>query len=127
MKPAILFPLVCFILSCNKVDKVPAGIIKQNTMQELIWDMLRADAFVTSFTGKNDSSFNKLSKSISYYRQIFAIHKTNKEEFKKSLNWYQQHPKLMKIMLDTLQNRRNRVMQQRSRPIGIPPADSLKI
>jgi Domain of unknown function (DUF4296) len=95
-------------------------------MQELMWDMFRADAFITGFLGKGDSAFNHFKESVTIYREVFAIHKTNKEEFKKSLDWYQRHPNVMKTIMDSLQQRQKKVMQERSKPNSKFPSDSIK-
>jgi hypothetical protein len=120
--PILLFTLV---LSCKQESKPPNNVIGKAGMQELMWDLLRADAFITGFGGKGDTTFNQLKESVMIYREVFAIHKTNKEEFKKSLDWYQKHPEVMKIILDTLQSRQKRVMEDRSKPTSKFPPDSI--
>jgi hypothetical protein len=107
--------------------KPPGGVIESSRMQELMWDLLRADAFITGFAGKGDSTFNQLKESVMMYRQVFEIHKTNKQQFQKSLDWYQRHPQVMRIILDTLQLRQKRVMEERSKPTGKFPPDSIKV
>lgn len=124
-----LFPLFLFIsfFSCTQDNKVPGNIIEPVRMQELIWDLFKSDAFITNFRGKpGDSAFNQLKESVLLYRQVFEIHKTNKEEFKKSLEWYQRHPVAMKRITDTLQGRQNKIMQERSKPATTLPTDTLK-
>jgi Domain of unknown function (DUF4296) len=123
-----LIPVFLFILffSCTQDNKVPGNIIEPARMQELMWDMFRSDAFITSFAGKGDTTYKQLKESVLLYRQVFEIHKTNKDEFKKSLTWYQQHPAAMKRILDTLQGRQSKIMQERSKPVTTPPTDTLK-
>jgi Domain of unknown function (DUF4296) len=123
-----LLPLFLLVLafSCKQETNPPDKLIEKARMQELLWDLLRADAFITGFAGKGDTAFNQLKESVVLYRQVFAIHKTDKEHFRKSLEWYQQHPGIMKIILDTLQQRQKRVMEGRSKPSGTFPPDSIK-
>ena len=117
MKICFFLLLIFFVFSCKQETKrIPKGIIDKTSMQELLWDMTRADAFLANYGGKNDTAFNRLKETATLYRQVFQIHRTSREEFKKSLEWYQQHPVLMKAMLDSLQNRRNKIMQERSKP-----------
>lgn len=127
MKKLFPFYLSIFFFSCKQDNKVPGNIIEPVRMQELMWDLFRSDAFITNFRGKpGDTAFNQLRESVLLYRQVFEIYKTNKEEFKKSLGWYQQHPVAMKKILDTLQGRQNKIMQERSKPVTTPPTDTLK-
>jgi Domain of unknown function (DUF4296) len=127
MKKLFAVFLTIIFFSCKQDNKVPGSIIEPVRMQELMWDLFRADAFITNFRGKpGDTAFNQLKESVLLYRQVFEIHKTNKEEFKKSLTWYQLHPVVMKRITDTLQGRQNKIMQERSKPAIIPPTDTLK-
>ena len=49
-----------------------------------------------------DTTKNIKTQRITLYEQIFAIHKTNREEFYKSFKYYQQHPDKNKILFDSL-------------------------
>ena len=86
-------------------------------MQELMWDMLRADVFLIDYAGKGDTAFNRSKESIAFYQKVLTLHNTSKDEFKKSLDWYQQHPKEMKIILDTLQGRQGNIIQEQNKPV----------
>ena len=119
--------LLIFALSCKQDPNPPNNVIQKTSMQELMWDLLRADAFITGFAGKGDTAFSQLKESVMVYRQVFVIHKTNKEQFKKSLDWYQRHPEVMKIILDTLQQRQKKIMEERSKPTSTFPPDSIKV
>jgi|KBSSwiS6_1023812.scaffolds.fasta_scaffold10710_3 hypothetical protein len=126
MRIYIFFLLALFIFSCKQDNDVPKNIIQQDRMQELLWDMARADAFIAGFAGKGDSSFNRIKETVTLYRQIFQLHNTDREKFNKSLEWYQQHPRVLKPILDTLQNRRREIMQERSKPPTLLRIDSLR-
>ena len=127
MKKLLLIFLVVLFFSCRQDNKVPDNVIEPVRMQELMWDLFRADAFITNFAGKSDTAFKQLKESVLLYRQLFEVYKTNKEEFKKSLTWYQQHPAAMKRILDTLQGRQSKIMQERSKPATTYPTDTLKV
>ena len=86
-------------------------------MQELMWDMLRADVFLIDYAGKGDTAFNRSKESIAFYQKVLTLHNTSKDEFKKSLDWYQQHPKEMKVILDTLQSRQGNIVQEQNKPV----------
>ena len=118
--------VIFFSYSCNQESKIPKNIIEKKKMQELVWDMARADAFLTAFAGKGDSTFDRNKETIRLYKEVLQIHKVSKEDFKKSLDWYQKHPAIMKGILDSLQERRRTIMEDRSKPATIPSIDSLK-
>jgi hypothetical protein len=66
-----------------------------------MWDLMRADAYVTDFIMK-DSTCDKKVESIKLYEKIFSIHSTTRETFKKSLAFYQSRPDLLKVINDSL-------------------------
>jgi hypothetical protein len=127
MRIIFLLSLLVFIFfSCSQADTIPKEIIEKPRMQELLWDMIRADVFLSDYSGKSDTAFNRVAESISFYQKVLTIHNTTKDEFKKSLTWYQQHPKVMKTILDTLQGRNNKIMQERGRPFVSPMSDTIQ-
>lgn len=93
--------------SCNKKDEIPADVMKPDKMQAVMWDVLRANAFVNEYI-RRDSSKNIANEQAKLQLQIFGIHKISKTDFEKSYTYYQDHPARMTVMLDTLIARANR-------------------
>ena len=108
-----VFCLIFFLFSipgCKNDEKIPEGIISQNEMRKLMWDLMRADAYVSDFIMK-DSTRNQKTESAVLYEQIFTIHSTNQNIFKKSLAFYQSRPDLMKPISDSLRSDEKRVQE----------------
>jgi Domain of unknown function (DUF4296) len=105
---AVLFCLVTFI-SCGNKEKIPAGILKPDKMQAVLWDIIRADAFTAEII-KKDSSKNATQEDLKLQQQIFAIHQVTKDDFYKSYDYYKANPGQMKVMMDSMiiQAERNR-------------------
>ena len=101
MRIFLFLILAIFFSACVAKDKVPNGIIPQNEMRKLMWDMMRADAFVSDFVMK-DSTRNQKTESAILYEKIFSIHSTTEDVFKKSLIFYQSRPDLLKVITDSL-------------------------
>jgi len=98
------FLLIILIISnfgCIRDNKVPKDVIPQNQIRKIMWDLMRADAYVTDFIMK-DSTCDKKVESIKLYEKIFSIHSTTRETFKKSLAFYQSRPDLLKVINDSL-------------------------
>jgi hypothetical protein len=105
MKFFSLTLLLLFIFSCSNKEKRLA-VLPANKMKEVMWDMIRADQYVSDFIMK-DSTRNKKNESIKLYDEIFQIHKITREQFKKSLDYYSSRPDLLKPIIDSLAIRRN--------------------
>ena len=93
--------LIISNLACVRGNKIPKDVIPQNQMRKVMWDLMRADAYVTDFIMK-DSSRDKKAESAKLYEKVFDIHFTTRETFKKSLAFYQSRPDLFKAISDSL-------------------------
>ena len=89
-----------------------------------MWDMIRADEFVTSYIWKNDSSINRLAESTKLYEQIFTIHEITRDKYQSSLAYYRKHPGMLKTIVDSLNTIQKSV--GKSNPENFPE-DSLLI
>jgi len=93
--------LIISNFACIRDNKIPKDVIPQNQMRKVMWDLMRADAYVTDFIMK-DSSRDKKAESAKLYEKVFDIHFTTRETFKKSLAFYQSRPDLFKAISDSL-------------------------
>jgi CRISPR/Cas system CSM-associated protein Csm2 small subunit len=80
---------------------VPSGVISKEKMQEVLWDVLRAEALSQEII-KKDSSKSSAVESAMLTKKIFSIHHITEEEFKKSYSYYSAHPDIMKEILDSI-------------------------
>jgi hypothetical protein len=118
--PVIFLSLL--LNACNNHRKVPADVISRQDMIGVLWDMMRADQFVTSFVIK-DTSLNRIQESTRLYNDVFRIHHTDKAQFAKSIKFYKNNPDLFKPILDSLEKRKGRIMQESYNSVA---HDSLK-
>jgi hypothetical protein len=104
MRPLLpLFALTLLIIAgCKDSGKVPGNILPQPKMQAVMWDMMRADQFLSDYVLNKDSSKNKEQESIKLYSRIFAFHKISKEEFEKSFTYYRSNPLQLQMLMDSL-------------------------
>ena len=100
---------------------MPEGILSPDKMQEVLWDMIRADEFLVSYVIK-DTSVDRKTESIKLYDKVFNLHDISKSTFEKSFKYYQQHPEILKPIMDSLNARKT------SADIGepVPIHDSLQ-
>ena len=103
MRPRLL--IICclfFIIGCKNKNRIPAGVIPQKKMQAIVWDMMRADQFLTDFVLSKDSSLDKRTESIKLYTKVFAIHQISKEQYEQSFSFYKKHPALLIVIMDSI-------------------------
>ena len=111
MRVGLIFFTLILFYSCK--DSVPSGIIKQDKMQQVLWDVLRADALSQEIV-KKDSTKSAAVESAILTKKVFLIHHVSEEEFKKSYSYYISHPNLMKTMMDSVN------AQQVRKPVMVP-------
>lgn len=104
--PVVFAVLFILMVSCGgKKNKIPSSIMSKEKMEAVMWDMMQADQYLTDFVFNHDASLDRLEKSTTYYQQILDLHKTTKEEFKRSFIYYRDRPALLKEVLDSLSSR----------------------
>jgi hypothetical protein len=110
----LIFFFSVFFAGCKSRNKIPKNILPQAKMEAVMWDMIRADKFLTDFVLIKDTSLNKDTSSIQLYQQIFRIHHISKEEFQRSFSFYRAHPVLLKTVLDSLDARPNKITPEQA-------------
>jgi hypothetical protein len=112
-----ILSLFFLLIGCSGKNSIPAGVLPKQKMQAVLLDMLKADEFLTGYVFPKDSVLNSKQESIQLYEQVFRIHHTDREEFKRSFLFYQSHPSLMKEILDSLNKKQPSLPTQRIQPI----------
>ena len=127
MRYCLISFIIFLFFSCSNRDKVPDKVLTPKKMQSVLWDMLRIDQFVITYVAK-DTVLNKKQESIKLYEQVFRIHKISKEQFQKSLDFYQGRPDLLKVMLDSIVNKQRTMMENHYLPKrdSLPKSDSIR-
>jgi hypothetical protein len=110
---ALILFLIIALFSCTEKKRDP-NLLTEASMKSIMWDLMRADQFIVDFAVK-DSVHNKKQESVKLYDEIFRLHKTTAEQFKKSLDYYSSRPELLQPILDSL-SRRKESTSPRIRP-----------
>ena len=109
-----------FILfnACSS-SPVPRGVLPPETMQKVVYDLIRIDEFVNNYVIK-DSAVDIKKKRSSLYEQVFKVNNTNRKEFYSSYKYYQQHPVIQKALFDSLHESlsRKKVEVEKAKPVN---------
>ena len=129
MKNILLLIIFSFLWSCSGKNKVPAEIIQPDKMQNILWDVMRAQALSTEIARK-DSSINEIAETKVLTQKVFEIHNITSTSFTRSYSWYTNHPDIMRIVFDSLnaQNQRETQleMKERNHPLKLDTSKKLK-
>src|SRR5688572_21089022 len=103
----ILVSLICVsIFSCK--ESIPSDVIKQKKMQEVLWDVIKAEALAQQLV-KADSSKVQSVESRKLISRVFSIHNITKEQFEKSYDYYIDHPDIMRGLFDSLSTQKTQI------------------
>ncbi|GEM_PF-2800584 len=102
MRVTLVIISFALLLSACSSKRAPKGILEPEPMQEVLFDMLMAGEFLNGYVLLRDTGIHKLVKSDQVYNKVLALHKIDRATFEKSITWYQQHPQMMKEVLDSI-------------------------
>ena len=107
MKAFIFFMGGFILFSCSGKNKVPAEIIQQKEMQDILWDVIRAQA-LSGEIARKDSSINEIAETKLLTQKVFEIHNITPSAFDLSYAWYTSHPEMMRIIFDSMNSQNQR-------------------
>lgn len=100
MKNLLIVICSCVIVSCSN-DGVPNNVLRPEKMKTVLWDFLRAEE-LSRMQAITDTTNTANQKRLALYNQVLAAHEISDQDFKESFQYYQQHPSLLKEVLDSL-------------------------
>jgi len=108
--------LFLFVIACSNRNEIPANVIPLKPMQQIVWDVLQADE-VAFQRKQSDSTVNLKAASFQLYDTVFSIHKTSREMFYRSYEYYQKHPALYKTLLAGVKKIGEAAKKQQQAPV----------
>jgi hypothetical protein len=112
-------------IGCADKESVPSGILPLSKMQTVMWDMIQADQYAALSVAKDSSAhINTKVETLKLYEEVFRLHEVSREEFRKSYQYYLDHPELNQMLFDSLISQGNRLRTESySRPVSnrVPP------
>jgi hypothetical protein len=94
------------VMGCSEKQNVPNNVLSPDKMRSVLYDVFRADELMGIYLPK-DSSYKAPVKRAGIYQTVFNAHKISRDDFKRSMNYYESHPDLLKKILDSLQKQVN--------------------
>jgi hypothetical protein len=118
MKMIFLLMGLSLLSSCGNKDQPPAGVLKPEKMQAVLWDVIKADVFTRDYI-KKDTSKNDTAENLKLQQQIFAIHKITRADFYTSYDYYKTNTVEFKKIIDSMVVQAERKKSDTTRPITV--------
>ncbi len=97
-------------------------ILAPEKMQSIVWDLLRADE-MAGYYATRDTSLNHLRTYTDLYQSILEIHHITRNDLKKNIRYYQGHPLLFKVILDSVQHLAERQQRKADSATWLKPSE----
>jgi hypothetical protein len=107
MRIVFFMLMIIFLQACSK-NASREDVMPSEKMQLVMWDMIRADVLATELSRK-DSSLDREKENIKLQKKVFFDHKISREIFRESFDYYTKNPAVMKIMMDSMIAKQNRM------------------
>ena len=112
--------LTMMLWSCSGAGFNSVEVIGKDRMANILYDIALAEAFVETYQLK-DSSLNKDSALQKEIDLVLKYHGVEPLRFSKSYQFYKQHPKDFKVLVDTanaraIRNRENSYSMRKPNP-----------
>jgi hypothetical protein len=110
----VLFVMI--MAGCSNRSSVPNDIIQPDSMQRIMKDVILAEQYSVQYLPKDSLKPDKLVANEELLEAIFKVHRITREEFKKSLQFYESRPDMSKKIFDSLSDDANRHRQPPANP-----------
>lgn len=128
IKTALRFSLLLVLLSCGGSSR---DVLPKDQMEKLLWEMTQGSEFLSGYVFSNHPALNQAALNNQMLDRILKINKISKKQLDKSLEYYREHPKQLKVILDTLTARQQRIQDTDTayfnKPDNTEPKDLPKI
>jgi hypothetical protein len=123
--PVFLF---LFMAACSNRTGIPSDILPPDSVRGILKDMIIAEHYSDQYISKDSLVPDKKKGRQQLLDAIFKLHHTTRQEFKKSLSFYESRPDMNKIIFDSLAVEANRRKTELFKPKALPKPkpDSLK-
>jgi hypothetical protein len=111
---------VLFFVACSDRTGIPNDIIPTDSMQVILKDVVMASEYAAHHISKDSLNRHKTLSNEELLDAIFQIHHISRDQFKKSLGFYESRPDLSKKIFDSLSAYAGRHQRELYIPSPIP-------
>lgn len=113
----LLIGLILAVSGCSDKNSVPSGILPHEKMEAVMWDIIQAEQYSSSFLAKDSAHVNLKLENLRLYDEVFRLHQVSREEFRKSYQYYMSRADIAQALFDSLLAKGNRLRTESySRP-----------
>jgi len=113
----LLLGFVLMASGCSDKDSVPKDVLSHDKMEAVMWDVIQAEQYSVNYLVRDTPRLDLKMENLRMYDEIFRLHHTSREQFRKSYQYYMGRADLAQVLFDSLVNKGNRLRSESySRP-----------
>ena len=113
MRVFITLLLVSLLAAC-KDRSVSAGVLPEEKMEKVLWELLQADEWAFHLHPLDTAARKRAA--LQHYAEIYRMNGIDAKTFRESYNYYSERPTILSPVLDSIRNKAN----QPPEPIADP-------
>src|ERR1700722_10016100 len=96
--------IICVVagVGCSDKNSVPRGILPEDKMERVMWDMAQADQYAALYLTKDSAHIDRKAETLRLYAEVFRLHEVTPEQFRKSYHYYLAHPEMDQLLFDSV-------------------------
>ena len=107
-------------------NSVPSDVLPHDKMEAVMWDVIQSEQYSANYLIKDSARLDLKLENLRMYDEIFRLHHTSRDQFRKSYQYYMGRADLAQTLFDSLLNKGNRLRTESysrpSRAIATPPS-----
>lgn len=112
----LIFSSILFF-SCKNNN----SIIPKEKMEEVLWDVAQGGEFVNGYVYSTHPELNRAAVNNQMIEKICSINHITKKQFDNSLEYYRNHPQELKVIVDSVTSKYQRLRgDSTGAPIAAP-------
>lgn len=98
--------LLLTLVSCSS----SADVLPKEKMEKVMWDVAQSSELLNGYVYYKHPEQNRAALNDAMLQRVFKIHNITKEQFNKTLDYYEKRPDELKTIIDTVVSRQKRAL-----------------
>ncbi len=99
-----IFAILATLVSCGNSDSV----LPKEKMEKVMWDVAQSSELLNGYVYYKYPEQNRAALNNVMLDKVFKIHHITREQFNKTLDYYEKRPDELKVVIDTIVSRQKR-------------------
>lgn len=101
-----IFAILTMLISCGN----SGSVLPKEKMEKVMWDVAQSSELLNGYVYYKYPEQNRAALNDVMLDKVFKIHNITREQFNKTLDYYEKRPDELKVVIDTIVSRQKRAL-----------------